>query len=34
MEIRLGFVDHEVTYHQAVLDAIDQTLVPTPRTRS
>lgn len=23
-----GYVDHEVTYHQAVLDAIDNTLLP------
>jgi putative membrane protein len=23
-----AYVDHEVTYHQAVLDAIDQTLIP------
>lgn len=23
-----AYVDHEVTYHQAVLDAVDQTLIP------
>jgi putative membrane protein len=23
-----AYVDHEVTYHQAVLDAIDKTLIP------
>ena len=26
-----AYVDHEVTYHQAVLDALDQTLVPGVR---
>ena len=26
-----AYVDHEVTYHQAVLDALDQTLVPGAR---
>lgn len=24
-----AYVDHEVTYHQAVLDAVDQTLIPS-----
>jgi len=24
-----AYVDHEVTYHQAVLDALDQTLIPS-----
>ncbi|HEX2079499.1 MAG TPA: DUF4142 domain-containing protein [Longimicrobium sp.] len=24
-----AYIDHEVTYHQAVLDAIDQTLIPS-----
>ncbi|HWK49108.1 MAG TPA: DUF4142 domain-containing protein, partial [Steroidobacter sp.] len=24
-----AYVDHEVTYHQAVLDAMDQTLIPS-----
>lgn len=26
-----AYVDHEVTYHQAVLDAVDKTLVPSAR---
>jgi len=26
-----AYVDHEVTYHQAVLDALDQTLIPSAR---
>jgi putative membrane protein len=26
-----AYVDHEVTYHQAVLDAIDKTLVPSAK---
>ena len=26
-----AYIDHEVTYHQAVLDAIDQTLVPNAK---
>ena len=29
-----AYVDHEVAYHQAVLDAVDKTLIPTRRTRS
>ena len=24
-----AYVDHEITYHQAVLDAVDQTLIPS-----
>src|SRR5215204_3627910 len=24
-----AYIDHEVTYHQAVLDALDKTLIPT-----
>jgi putative membrane protein len=26
-----AYVDHEVTYHQAVLDAVDKTLIPNAR---
>lgn len=26
-----AYVDHEVTYHQAVLDALDQTLIPSAK---
>ena len=26
-----GYVDHEVAYHQAVLDAVDKTLIPNAR---
>lgn len=26
-----AYVDHEVTYHQAVLDALDKTLIPSAR---
>jgi putative membrane protein len=28
-EFDKAYVDHEVTYHQTVLDAIDQTLIPS-----
>lgn len=30
-EFDKAYVDHEVTYHQAVLDALDQTLIPSAR---
>jgi putative membrane protein len=30
-EFDKAYVDHEVTYHQAVLDAIDKTLVPSAK---
>ena len=30
-EFDRAYVDHEVSYHQAVLDAIDKTLVPSAR---
>ena len=29
-----AYVDNEVAYHQAVLDAVDKTLIPSARTRS
>ena len=29
-----AYVDQEVAYHQAVLDAIDKTLIPEPATPS
>src|SRR5689334_14502728 len=30
-EFDRAYVDHEVTYHQAVIDALDQTLVPNAK---
>ncbi|MFL6551650.1 MAG: DUF4142 domain-containing protein [Povalibacter sp.] len=30
-EFDRAYVDHEVTYHQAVLDAVDQTLIPSAK---
>jgi putative membrane protein len=30
-EFDRAYVDHEVTYHQAVLDALDKTLIPSAR---
>ena len=29
-----AYVDHEVAYHQAVLEAVDKTLIPNARMRS
>ena len=29
-----AYVDHEVAYHQQVIDALDKTLIPAPRTMS
>ena len=32
-EFDKAYVDHEVTYHQAVLDAVDKTLIPSAKNQ-